>query len=1001
MYKFILFALMSIAIKAQTFQQINHFSGTNFQSAKAIGTDKYGNTYVSGEFSGTITIGSNVLTSAGGQDYFVAKYDSTNALIWAFRSGGTGNEAISDIVVLPSGNFLLFGTYTGQTTVSTITNTSSGMEDAFIVRFSNNKVFQGNRFIKGPSSGYFNKAIYDQSLNKIYAVGAFQDSVSLLFTSLKVKSKGMKDVLILTMDTNITQSSIQMTGYGGRNNDEAFDVSESDYLGFSITGSFKDTIASPVFSNIISKGQEDVFVARFSYNATLLVDHFSYGGLGKDVGTGIIYDPNSTLLILGGYYTNSIQMGGNTGTKTSNGGVDGFVCHILSNGAASYPNSFISIGGSGDDYVTKVKSHLVRSYESSNLYGHKVFITGTFNTNFTWNSTVLTASDTNSFIAQYDFFNNQFTNTYPQKLGLTVNGAGTQLINNIAVNKQGFLLLAGSSYNNISIGSTNLINQGSGDGFSCKIRPSALTLYGRMAYTEPICTNTNNVTFRIAELYNTGTNTTYQWYINDIPMPTTTSNQPTTTISTALLHDNDKVYCQVITTNPLLENLNSKTNISIPNASKRITIRNAPPNPIAEIKSYNLPRCNSSDTLKLFTEISNPGSITSGYNWYKNGITIPNSSNKAKLALSGLLDGDVIVVKYSSSECRQTDNDTIVVSTNPLQTPSISISNPIGMGVCEYKNISFTANTIQTGSKPTFIWKVNGLIVGIDSNVFNSVILATNDIVSCTIKLDSTCNTLDSAVSNTVTVNRIANIEPFIHITVNPNDSICESTHPVFYAQTYTGNYPAHNYWYVNNTLVGQNNLIYSPAQSLVNNDLIICTLTLDSNACVSSYLNVSNTVIIKIDSTNIIAPILSLQGDSIFANTNSLLKWYVNGVEIEGLTNSHISPPVIGTYMAVAVNNTCESGLSNPIYIGQVSSIQNNNNELISVYPNPSNGQLFINNINENCKISIRNQLGQLLYNKQVNTSQFLDLSAWTKSLYFIELEYKNQIFITKIVLQ
>ena len=67
-------------------------STTNTDNELSIGMtlDSQGNCYVTGWFDGTNDFGGVTLTnkSGGGQDIFVAKYNSTGALQWARRAGG-------------------------------------------------------------------------------------------------------------------------------------------------------------------------------------------------------------------------------------------------------------------------------------------------------------------------------------------------------------------------------------------------------------------------------------------------------------------------------------------------------------------------------------------------------------------------------------------------------------------------------------------------------------------------------------------------------------------------------------------------------------------------------------------------------------------------------------------------------------------------------------------------------------------------------------------------
>ena len=72
-----------------------------------------------------------------------------------------------------------------------------------------------------------------------------------------------------------------------------------------------------------------------------------------------------------------------------------------------------------------------------------------------------------------------------------------------------------------------------------------------------------------------------------------------------------------------------------------------------------------------------------------------------------------------------------------------------------------------------------------------------------------------------------------------------------------------------------------------------------------------------------------------------------------------------------------------------------------INIYPNPSNAMFFIkmNNI-ENIKVW--NVNGQLLFNEQVHTNDYmLDLTDQTKGLYLIKVTAEGEEFTHKVILQ
>src|SRR5438105_14740932 len=61
---------------------------------KAIKTDPNGNSFVTGRFSATATFGSLSVSSYGGPDIFVAKYNDNGNCVWVRHGGSTDNNDI-------------------------------------------------------------------------------------------------------------------------------------------------------------------------------------------------------------------------------------------------------------------------------------------------------------------------------------------------------------------------------------------------------------------------------------------------------------------------------------------------------------------------------------------------------------------------------------------------------------------------------------------------------------------------------------------------------------------------------------------------------------------------------------------------------------------------------------------------------------------------------------------------------------------------------------------
>ncbi len=95
-----------------------------------LAVDDAGNTYVTGDFTDTAKVGTKSLTSKGGLDVFVAKFDKDGNVQWAEGFGGTSSDSVEDITVDDEGN-----TY--------ITGTTQGSEggDVFVAKFNKDGSF--------------------------------------------------------------------------------------------------------------------------------------------------------------------------------------------------------------------------------------------------------------------------------------------------------------------------------------------------------------------------------------------------------------------------------------------------------------------------------------------------------------------------------------------------------------------------------------------------------------------------------------------------------------------------------------------------------------------------------------------------------------------------------------------------------------------------------------------------------------------------------------------
>jgi len=280
-------------------------SGDDVPSEMVI--DLSGNLYVTGTFSGTADFdpdaGVSNLISAGMDDVFILKLNSSGQLIWAKSVGGTQNDEGNAIDIDDyDGSVFVFGSF--RTTidfdpgVGVQSATSLGSSDIFLL-----KLF--------PSGDYM---------------------------------------------TSKTVGSIS----ADRGRDIVVDAATGEHF---MTGSFGgDTDFDPDAAVAQLTGNNDVFVLKFNV-ANEFVFVKKMGGISVDEGRNIDFDANGFIYVNGSFIsTCNFDPNGGSTTVTSNGGDDVFVVQLTPSGALSWVKTFGSIGTEdfmdmdvtsfGDVYVT-------------------------------------------------------------------------------------------------------------------------------------------------------------------------------------------------------------------------------------------------------------------------------------------------------------------------------------------------------------------------------------------------------------------------------------------------------------------------------------------------------------------------------------------------------------------------------------------------------------------------------------------------------------------------
>jgi hypothetical protein len=129
------------------YQWAFNVGGSSNDIGNGIAVDGSGNVLVTGPFQGANidfdpSTSTNTLSSNGGNDIFVAKYNSNGQYQWAFNIGGGGIDISNAIAVDGSGNVLVTGQFIGPnidfnpSATNTNALSSNGSNDIFVAKYN-------------------------------------------------------------------------------------------------------------------------------------------------------------------------------------------------------------------------------------------------------------------------------------------------------------------------------------------------------------------------------------------------------------------------------------------------------------------------------------------------------------------------------------------------------------------------------------------------------------------------------------------------------------------------------------------------------------------------------------------------------------------------------------------------------------------------------------------------------------------------------------------------
>lgn len=318
---------------------VRRMGGDGLDWGRDITIDNSGNVYLVGDFSGSADFGSTVLTSAGSDDGYVAKLNSSGNFLWAKRWGTASREIALGVDVDSSGNVYALGFRHFEANDILKFNSNGNLVWSQSIVVTNTSISYGDLAVDGSGNvflcGAFDGVRDFDPGSKTYYVAAVSSFNAFV---LKLTTQGK----FSWVSTFPGQTVGGVTGYSHAQS-IALDGSGNVFVGGYYGGTVDfnpgsgTTFLSPPGRGFITKlnGSGGFIWARALESDNMV----SVAGLAVDSG-GSIYATGS----FSG--TADFDPGAGTSLKNSAGGTDIFVMKLNSSGNYQWAESF---GSSGND----------------------------------------------------------------------------------------------------------------------------------------------------------------------------------------------------------------------------------------------------------------------------------------------------------------------------------------------------------------------------------------------------------------------------------------------------------------------------------------------------------------------------------------------------------------------------------------------------------------------------------------------------------------------------
>ena len=332
---------------------------------------------------------------------------------------------------------------------------------------------------------------------------------------------------------------------------------------------------------------------------------------------------------------------------------------------------------------------------------------------------------------------------------------------------------------------------------------------------------------------------------------------------------------------------------------------------------------------------------------------------------------------YATDKNGCASSDTIIV--NVLQSPQVNAGADIKL--CTQGGIIYLSGSPQGGS-----WVGQG-VTGTQFNPANSAVGIHT--LSYTYTNANQCTQTDTMITTVINspAVKIDSIIPICEGKPFQLSSKSLNTNSILWSTNTGGNF----------TSATDSNTMYNPSQTDIDNGFVQFDIVAKGDSiCGYAYHN----KIAKIEPLPAV-PIIYTRNDSLFTNAAYAWQWMLDTANVSGAVQQFLTPASNGTYRVQVTNKFGCVQISVP-YIYVNTGVLNLDYNTFSVYPNPANSEVVIENnlFDANTILQLYDGTGRMVHQqKLVGNRSVINIQNFAKGIYTIRIISNNQLYQKKLL--